>query len=58
MSLKELQENVLALRPEDRVQFFRWIHEQEETYGDVDPEAVAHIVSEVWAADEKRNAAN
>ena len=55
MSLKELQESVLALPADDRSRFFQWVHQQEE-YGDVDPEAVAEFVSEVWEAEENQSA--
>ena len=56
MSLKELQQSVMALPVKERSQFFRWVHAQEDAYGDVDPEAVAEIVGEVWDAEAKEYA--
>lgn len=56
MSLTELQKSVLALPAEERSQFFRWVHAQEDAYGDVDPEAVVEIVGEVWEVEAKEHA--
>lgn len=58
MSLAELQQSVLALPEKERHEFFRWMLLQEQDYGDVDPEAVAQIVSEYWAEEEKSDATN
>ena len=55
MSLKELQQSVLALPADDRSRFFQWVRRQEE-YGDVEPEAVAQLVSEVWEAEDNQRA--
>ena len=52
MSLQELKESVLGLPEKERHEFVVWASRLEETYGDVNPEAVAQIVAEVWDEDE------
>lgn len=56
MSLKEIKDSVLALPEGDRSEFFRWVRAQDRDYGDVDPEAVSEIVTEVWQEEAKFDA--
>jgi hypothetical protein len=52
VSLQELKASVLGLPEKERHEFVLWASRLEQSYGDVDPEAVAQIVAEVWDEDD------
>ena len=56
MSVQEIQSSILALSEKERYELFRWLHSQEQDYGDVDPEAAIEALKEVWEEDEKLDA--
>jgi hypothetical protein len=52
VSLTELKENILALSPQERHEFFVWVNHLEMDYGDIPGESLDRRAAEIWHQDE------
>jgi hypothetical protein len=53
MSLAELKDRILDLRPEDRHDLAVWINHLESDYSDVPDEALNNLAAEIWDEDDR-----
>ena len=53
MSLRELQQNVLALPEDQRHEFVVWLNRLEAHHGDVPGEALDQLAAEIWDQDDR-----